>query len=121
VSIHDTWDVDGISGDRNPLHADAAVARTSRLGGLIAGRGDLGPAQRSGGCRPVGAGRGVAVGAMGFAQGGCPRRHPCRLGKVLTVRQDGPICTRASTIGQQRGRACLRREAGGYVTSLTSG
>jgi acyl dehydratase len=35
VSMRDTTDVAGIGGDRNPLHADAAFARTSRLGGLI--------------------------------------------------------------------------------------
>ncbi len=35
VSIHDIKAVAEISGDRDPLHANAAVARTSRLGGLI--------------------------------------------------------------------------------------
>ena len=108
-----------ITGDRNPLHVDAAAAEASRFGGLITQGGVT-----SGLLNAVVAEKLPGPGSV-FLSVSWSFRRPTYLGETMTatvtvteVREDKPICTLETTVVNEQGEVCIEGSAVTYTAAL---
>jgi acyl dehydratase len=108
-----------MSGDRNPLHFDAAAAQGSRFGGLIAHGGVT-----SGILNAVVAEDLPGPGSV-FLSVEWKFVKAVYIGDTITgrvevthVRDDKPICQLVTTVRNQKGEVCLSGSAATYTTAL---
>lgn len=109
-----------MTGDRNPLHVDAAAAKASRFGGLITQGGVT-----SGLLNAVVAEKLPGPGTV-FLSVSWKFRRPTYLGETMTatvtvreVRADKPICTLDTKVVNEQGEVCIEGEAVTYTADLS--
>jgi acyl dehydratase len=108
-----------ITGDRNPLHYDEALARESMFGGLIVQGGVTSGmlnalvAEDLPGPGTVFLGMELKFSKAVFVGDTVTGRV-----EVTTVREDKPICTLAVSVTNQNGEVCLSGTATTYTTPL---
>lgn len=112
VSTHDIERFAEMTGDRNPIHFDSDVAARSRFGGIVVQGGVT-----SGLLNALVAEDLPGPGSV-FLHVDWSFRAPVRPGdvitaegRVLSVREDKPICTLATTITNQDGAVVLEGTA----------
>jgi acyl dehydratase len=108
-----------MTGDRNPLHVDAAAASASRFGGLITQGGVT-----SGLLNAVVAEKLPGPGTV-FLSVSWSFRRPTYVGETMTaqvtvkdVRDDKPICVLETRVVNEDGEVCIEGEAVTYTTAL---
>lgn len=119
MSVRDIELFTEITGDRNPLHYDKAVAQTTSFGGLIVQGGVT-----SGILNAIVAedlpGPGTVFLAMELKFTKAVKVGDTVTGRVqvTTVRTDKPICTVAVSVRNQRNETCLSGVATTYTVPL---
>ncbi len=119
VSMQDIERFTEISGDRNPLHYDEAAAKASRFGGLIVQGGVTSGLLNAVVAEDLpGPGTVFLSVEWAFTKAVYVGDTITATVEVLTVREDKPICTLATTITNQHGEVCLQGKASTYTTPL---
>jgi acyl dehydratase len=112
TTIRDVAMFTEMTGDKNPLHYDFALAGGSPFGGLIV-RGGV----TSGLLNAVVAedlpGPGTVLLSVEWRL-----LKAVAVGEEITARDDKPICTLATTVRKARGEICLSRSAATYTVPL---
>jgi acyl dehydratase len=122
VSMRDIELFTEISGDRNPLHYDETAAKASRFGGLIVQGGVTSGLLNAVVAEDLpGPGTVFLSVEWAFTKAVYVGDTITATVEVLTVREDKPICTLATTITNQHGEVCLQGKASTYTTPLIGG
>jgi acyl dehydratase len=108
-----------ITGDRNPLHYDAELARASMFGGLIVQGGVTSGILNALVAEDLpGPGTVFLEMTMKFSKAVYVGDTITGKVEVKTVREDKPICTIEVEVTNQRGDVCLSGSATTYTTPL---
>ena len=109
-----------MTGDRNPLHYDAALAARSPFGGLIVQGGVTSGLLNAMVAEDL---PGPGIVFLGvewrFLKAVTVGEEITARVEVVTVRDDKPICTLATTVRNARGEVCLSGSATTYTVPLT--
>jgi acyl dehydratase len=109
-----------MTGDRNPLHYDAAIAARSPFGGLIVQGGVTSGLLNAVVAEDLPGPGTVFLGVeWRFLKAVAVGEEITARVEVLTVRDDKPICTLATTVRNARGEVCLSGNAATYTAPLT--
>ncbi|WP_027796062.1 MaoC family dehydratase [Paraburkholderia acidipaludis] len=108
-----------ITGDRNPLHYDEALARESMFGGLIVQGGVTSGMLNAIVAEDLPGPGSVFLGMeLKFSKAVFVGDTVTGRVEVKTVREDKPICTIAVSVTNQKGDVCLSGTATTYTTPL---
>ncbi|WP_322103120.1 MaoC family dehydratase [Paraburkholderia sp. J41] len=108
-----------ISGDRNPLHYDEALAKASPFGGLIVQGGVTSGILNAIVAESLPGPGSVFLGMeLKFSKGVLVGDTVTGKVTVKTVREDKPICTIEVSVTNQHGDICLSGTATTYTTPL---
>lgn len=111
-----------ISGDRNPLHYDEALAKASPFGGLIVQGGVTSGILNAIVAESLPGPGSVFLGMeLKFSKGVLVGDTVTGKVTVKTVREDKPICTIEVSVTNQHGDICLSGTATTYTTPLKQG
>jgi acyl dehydratase len=109
-----------MTGDRNPLHYDATLAARSPFGGLIVQGGVTSGLLNAVVAEDLPGPGTVFLGVeWRFLKAVAVGEEITARVEVLTVRDDKPICTLATTVRNARGEVCLSGNAATYTAPLT--
>lgn len=110
-----------MTGDRNPLHFDEALARASRLGRIIVQGGVTSGLLNAAVAEDLpGPGTVFLETAWKFLQAVGPGERITARVEVLTRRDDKPICTLSCQIRNAAGDLCLSGSATTYTVPLAA-
>jgi acyl dehydratase len=111
-----------MTGDRNPLHYDTALAAGSPFGGLIVQGGVTSGLLNAVVAEDLPGPGTVFLGVeWRFLKAVLVGEEITAHVEVVTVRDDKPICTMATTVRNSRGEVCLSGSAVTYTVPLASG
>ena len=111
-----------MTGDRNPLHYDTALAAGSPFGGLIVQGGVTSGLLNAVVAEDLPGPGTVFLGVeWRFLKAVLVGEEITARVEVVTVRDDKPICTMATTVRNARGEVCLSGSAVTYTVPLASG
>ena len=111
-----------MTGDRNPLHYDAALAAGSPFGGLIVQGGVTSGLLNAVVAEDLPGPGSVFLGVeWRFVKAVHVGEEITARVEVVTVRDDKPICTMATTVRNARGEVCLSGSAVTYTVPLRAG
>ncbi|SMG54072.1 MaoC family dehydratase [Paraburkholderia susongensis] len=111
-----------ITGDRNPLHYDEALAKASPFGGLIVQGGVTSGILNAIVAEELPGPGSVFLGMeLKFSKGVLVGDTVTGKVTVKTVREDKPICTIEVSVTNQKGDVCLSGTATTYTTPLKQG
>ena len=109
-----------MTGDRNPLHYDAALAARSPFGELIVQGGVTSGLLNAVVAEDLPGPGTVFLGVeWRFLKAVAVGEEITARVEVVTVRDDKPICTLATTVRNARGEVCLSGSATTYTVPLT--
>lgn len=111
-----------ITGDRNPLHYDEALAKASPFGGLIVQGGVTSGVLNAIVAEELPGPGSVFLGMeLKFSKGVLVGDTVTGKVAVKTLREDKPICTIEVSVTNQHGDVCLSGTATTYTTPLKQG
>jgi len=111
-----------ITGDRNPLHYDEALAKASPFGGLIVQGGVTSGILNAIVAEELPGPGSVFLGMeLKFSKGVLVGDTVTGKVTVKTIREDKPICTIEVSVTNQHGDVCLSGTATTYTTPLKQG
>jgi acyl dehydratase len=111
-----------MKGDRNPLHYDTALAAGSPFGGLIVQGGVTSGLLNAVVAEDLPGPGTVFLGVeWRFVKAVLVGEEITAHVEVVTMRDDKPICTMATTVRNSRGDVCLSGSAVTYTVPLASG
>ena len=120
TSMQDVTLFSEMTGDRNPLHYDAALAASSPFGELIVQGGVTSGLLNAVVAEDLPGPGTVFLGVeWRFLKAVAVGEEITARVEVVTVRDDKPICTLATTVRNARGEACLSGSAVTYTVPLT--
>lgn len=119
TSMRDVTMFTEMTGDRNPLHYDAALAASSPFGGLIVQGGVTSGLLNAVVAEDLPGPGSVFLGVeWRFVKAVAIDEELTARVEVVTVRDDKPICSLATTVRNARGEICLSGSAVTYTVSL---
>jgi len=119
TSMHDVMMFSEMTGDMNPLHYDSALAAASPFGGLIVQGGVTSGLLNAAVAEDLpGPGTVFLSVEWRFVKAVPVGEEITARVEVLTVREDKPICTLATSVLNSRGELCLSGTAATYTVPL---
>jgi acyl dehydratase len=122
TSMSDVTIFTEMTGDRNPLHYNAALAAASPFGGLIVQGGVTSGLLNAVVAEDLPGPGTVFLGVeWRFLKAVAIGEEITARVEVVTVRDDKPICTLTTTVRNVKGEVCLSGSAATYTVPLTGG
>jgi len=119
TSMNDVMMFSEMTGDMNPLHHDSALAAASPFGGLIVQGGVTSGLLNAAVAEDLpGPGTVFLSVEWRFVKAVPVGKEITARVEVLTVREDKPICTLATSLLNSRGEVCLSGTAATYTVPL---